>query len=264
MHLNIADKTVVVTGGGSNIGRSISLAFAAEGAKIVIADIDAAQAEKVAKEAIKKGAQGAIAHRTDITSIESVADMITRTKNEFGPVDILVNNVGWTIEGLFIEQERSQWEKEIQINLWGMINCTRSVLDDMIQRKSGVVVSMGSDAARMGEFREGVYAACKAGVVALTKTLAREYGKHGIRFNVVCPGTTMPDNDEEISDLSMWAQGQKRWNTPEMRERIAKVYPLRRIARPGEVAPVVVFLASDGASFITGQTISASGGYTMI
>jgi 2-hydroxycyclohexanecarboxyl-CoA dehydrogenase len=264
MNLNIAGKTVVITGGGSNIGRSISLAFAAEGAKIVIADIDQSQGEKVAKEALAAGAQGAIAHQTDITSITSVTDMVARAKEEFGPVDILVNNVGWTIEGLFIEQNRSQWEKEIQINLWGMINCTRSVLDDMIARKSGVIVSMGSDAARMGEFREGVYAACKAGVVALTKTLAREYGKHGIRLNVVCPGTTMPDSDEEISDLSMWAQGQKRWNTPEMRERIAKIYPLRRIARPGEVAPVVVFLASDGASFITGQTISASGGYTMM
>jgi 2-hydroxycyclohexanecarboxyl-CoA dehydrogenase len=264
MELDIRSKTVVVTGGGSNIGRSICLAFAAEGAKLVIADIDQAQGEKVANEARAAGAEGAIAHRTDITNIDSVTKMVDRARSEFGPIDILVNNVGWTIEGLFIEQDRAQWEKEIQINLWGMINCTRTVLDDMIARRSGIVISMGSDAARMGEFREGVYAACKAGVVALTKTLAREYGKYGIRFNVVCPGTTMPDSDDEISEGSMWAQGQKRWNTPEMRERIAKVYPLRRIARPGEVAPVVVFLASAGASFITGQTISASGGYTMI
>ena len=264
MDLNIKGKTVVVTGGGSNIGRSIVLEFAREGANIVIADIDVGQAEKVAKEAMAAGAQGCVAQKTDITDIDSVTAMVERAKKEFGPVDILVNNVGWTIEGLFIEQDRKQWEKEIQINLWGMINCTRTVLDDMIARKSGAVISMGSDAARMGEFKEGVYAACKAGVVALTKTLAREYGKHNIRFNVVCPGTTMPDSDEEISDGSMWAQGQRRWNNPEMRERIAKNYPLRRIARPGEVAPVVVFLASDGASFITGQTISASGGYTMM
>src|SRR5690606_6753659 len=157
------------------------LEFAKEGAKIVIADIDEGQAGKVAKEALKAGAQGCVAHRTDITDIDSVTAMVERAKKEFGPVDILVNNVGWTIEGLFIEQDRKQWEKEIQINLWGMMNCTRTVLDDMIERKSGVVVSMGSDAARMGEFREGVYAACKAGVIALTKTLAREYGKHGIR-----------------------------------------------------------------------------------
>lgn len=264
MKLNIEGKTVVITGGGSNIGRSISLAFAEEKAKIVIADIDQDQGEKVAREALTAGAQGAIAHRTDVSDNQSVLAMVERAKKEFGPVDILINNVGWTIEGLFVEQDRAQWEKEIQINLWGMINCTRAVLDDMIARKSGAVVSMGSDAGRMGEFREGVYAACKGGVMALTKTLAREYGKHGLRFNVVCPGTTMPDSDEEISDRSMWAQGQRRWNTPEMRERIAKVYPLRRIARPGEVANVVVFLASDAASFVTGQTVSASGGYTMM
>ncbi len=264
MDLGLGNKTVVVTGGGSNIGRSIVHEFAKQGARIVIADIDGEQGEKVSKEAVALGAGGAFACRTDVSSIDSVTAMLDRTKQAFGPVDILVNNVGWTVEGLFIEQDRSQWEKEIQINLWGMINCTRSVLDDMIDRKSGVVVSIGSDAARMGEYREGVYAACKAGVVALSKTLAREYGKYNVRFNVVCPGTTMPDSDEEISDGSMWAQGQKRWNTPEMRQRIAKAYPLRRIARPGEIAPVVVFLASDGASFVTGQTISASGGYTMI
>ncbi len=264
MNLNIEGKTVVVTGGGSNIGRSIVLAFAKEGTKVVIADIDRAQAEKVAKEALKAGAAACIAQHTDITDLNSVTAMVERAKKEFGPVDILVNNVGWTVEGLFIEQDRKQWEKEIQINLWGMINCTRAVLDDMIDRRTGIVVSMGSDAARMGEFKAGVYAACKAGVIALTKTLAREYGKYGIRFNVVCPGTTMPDSDDEISDGSMWAQGQRRWNNPEMHARIAKNYPLRRIARPGEVAPVVVFLASDGASYITGQTISASGGYTMM
>lgn len=264
MNLNIAGKTVVVTGGGSNIGRSIVLAFAAEAANIIIADIDEKQAQKVAKEALAAGAKGAIAHKTDVSNNDSVLAMVARAKAEFGPVDILVNNVGWTVEGLFIEQERSQWEKEINVNLWGMMNCTRAVLDDMIERRSGVIISMGSDAARMGEFREGVYAACKAGIIALSKTLAREYGKYNIRLNVVCPGTTMPDSDEEISDLSMWAQGQRRWNNPEMRARIAKVYPLRRIARPGEVAPVVVFLASDGASFITGQTVSASGGYTMM
>ena len=264
MDLNLAGKSVIITGGGSNIGRSISLAFAVEGCNVVIADIDQAQGEKVATQAKQSGAKKAIAVRTDITKIDDVTALVEKTKSEFGHVDVLVNNVGWTIEGLFVEQPREQWEREIQINLWGMINCTRAVLDGMIERKSGVVVSMGSDAGRMGEFREGVYAACKAGVMALTKTLARENGKYGLRFNVVCPGTTMPDSDEDVSPLSMWMGGQRRWNNPEMRERIAKVYPLRRIARPGEVASAVVFLASDAASFITGQTISASGGYTMI
>ena len=141
-----------------------------------------------------------------------------------------------------------------------MINCTRAVLDGMIARKGGSVVSLGSDAGSMGEFREGVYGACKAGVIALSKSIAREVGKFGIRLNVVCPGMTMPKSDDEIGELSMWnAQENRAWRTPDMQARIAKAYPLRRVATPEDVTGAVVFLASDAASFITGQTVSVSG-----
>jgi 2-hydroxycyclohexanecarboxyl-CoA dehydrogenase len=191
--------------------------------------------------------------------------MVQQTLDTFGHLDVLVNNVGWTVERLFIEKPRSEWEREIQLNLWSGINCTRAVLDSMIAQKKGAIVSIGSDAGRMGEFREAVYAACKGGVIALTKTVAREVGKYGIRLNVVCPGTTMPSDAEEIGATSMWAGSfGGGWNTPEMRERIAKAYPLRRIGQPDDVANAVVFLASDAASFITGQTLSVSGGYTMM
>jgi 2-hydroxycyclohexanecarboxyl-CoA dehydrogenase len=191
--------------------------------------------------------------------------MVRDVESRLGGIDVLVNNVGWTMDRLFVEKTREEWEKEIQLNLWGMINCTRAVLDGMIARKAGAIVSLGSDAGRIGEFREGVYAACKAGVIALSKTLAREHGRHGIRLNVVCPGMTMPESDDEISGLSMWAQETNRqFSTPEMKARIAKAYPLRRIGRPEDVAAAVVFLASDSASFITGQTLSVSGGYTML
>jgi 2-hydroxycyclohexanecarboxyl-CoA dehydrogenase len=139
------------------------------------------------------------------------------------------------------------------------------VLDGMVARRAGAIVSLGSDAGRIGEFREGVYGACKAGVIALSKTLAREVGRHGIRLNVVCPGMTMPDSDEDIGGLSMWAsETNKAFATDEMRARIAKAYPLRRLGRPEDVAPAVLFLASDAAGFITGQTLSVSGGYTMM
>lgn len=264
MDLNIAGKSVIITGGGSNIGRATVLAFAAEGAKIAIADIDPVQAEKVAEEARKAGAQSVLVQKCDISKNDEVLALVARVAAEHGDCDVLVNNVGWTVIGLFIDQTREQWQKEIDINLWGMINCTRAVLDKMIERKSGVVVSLGSDAGKMGEHKEGVYAACKAGVAALTKTLAREYGKYNLRFNVVNPGTTMPNSDEDASPQSMWRQGQSPWRTEEMRAKVAKAYPLRRIATPEEVASVVLFLASDGASFMTGQNISASGGYTMM
>jgi 2-hydroxycyclohexanecarboxyl-CoA dehydrogenase len=202
---------------------------------------------------------------TDVTSWPSVQAMVRTAEERFGGVRVLVNNVGWTRDALFVEKTREEWDKEIQLNLWGMINCTRAVLDGMIARRAGAIVSLGSDAGRIGEFREGVYGACKAGVIALSKSIAREVGKHGIRLNVVCPGMTMPAGDEEVGGLSMWAQTENRaWMTDEMRARIAKVYPLRRVARPEDITGAVLFLASDAAGFITGQTISVSGGYTMM
>jgi 2-hydroxycyclohexanecarboxyl-CoA dehydrogenase len=265
MELNLKGKSVVVTGGGSNIGRAIVLAFAREGSHLTIAEIDETQGTKVAMDASGAGAASAVAVRTDVTKWDSVLAMVREVEARLGRVDVLVNNVGWTLDRLFIEKTRDEWEKEIQLNLWGMINCTRAVLDGMIARKSGAIVSLGSDAGRIGEFREGVYGACKAGVIALSKTLAREVGRHGIRLNVVCPGMTMPDSDEEIGDLSMWASDANRqWRTDEMKARMAKVYPLRRIGRPEDVTGAIVFLASDAAGFVTGQTLSVSGGYTMM
>jgi 2-hydroxycyclohexanecarboxyl-CoA dehydrogenase len=265
MELNLAGKSVIVTGGGSNIGRAIGLAFAREGAHLTVAEIDEGQGRKAVAEAKSLGAASAALVATDVTRWESVQAMVREVEGRVGRVDVLVNNVGWTYDRLFVEKERTEWEREIQLNLWGMINCTRAVLDGMIARKAGAIVSMGSDAGRMGEFREAVYGACKAGVIALTKSLAREVGRHGIRLNVVCPGMTIPASEEDIGERSMWAADVNRaFSTPEMQARIAKAYPLRRVGKPEDVAPAVLFLASDAASFITGQTLSVSGGYTMM
>jgi len=265
MNLNLEGKSVVVTGGGSNIGRAISLAFAREGAHLTVAEIDEGQGGKVVAEARGLGAASATLVPTDVTRWASVQAMVREVEGRAGRVDVLVNNVGWTYDRLFVEKERTEWEREIQLNLWGMINCTRAVLDGMIARKGGVIVSMGSDAGRMGEFREAVYGACKAGVIALSKSLAREVGRHGIRLNVVCPGMPIPATEEDFGGLSMWAADANRtFSTPEMQARIAKAYPLRRVGKPEDVAPTVVFLASDAAAFITGQTVSVSGGYTMM
>lgn len=265
MDLGLGGKSVIVTGGGSNIGRAITLGFAREGARVAIAEIDEGQAKKVAAEVERLGAE-ALVVRTDVTRWAEVQGMVRTVEERFGQVDVLVNNVGWTRDALFVEKTREEWEKEINLNLWAMIHCTRAVLDGMIARRRGAIVSLGSDAGRIGEFREGVYAACKAGIIALSKSIAREVGKFGIRLNVVCPGMTMPASDDEIGTLSMWrAEENRAWMTEEMKARIARAYPLRRVGRPEDVVGAVLFLASDlAAGFVTGQTLSVSGGYTMI
>jgi 2-hydroxycyclohexanecarboxyl-CoA dehydrogenase len=264
MDLGLANRSVIVTGSGSNIGRAIALAFAKEGAKVAVVDIDAIRCEKVGEEARTAGASAILAVRTDVTDWPDVQRMIRRVETQWGQVDVLVNNVGWTHDRLFMDKPRDEWEKEIQLNLWSNINCTRAVLDGMLERSAGSIVNIGSDAGRMGEFREAVYGATKAGVIALAKSLSREIGPKGVRFNTVCPGTTMPDSDDEIGENSIWAKDMRDWNTPAMRERIAKAYPLRRIGRPEDIANAVLFMASDVSSFITGQTLSVSGGYTMM
>lgn len=261
MELNLAGKMVIVTGGASHIGRSITLAFAKEGSNVVIADIDEAQGQKVAKEANALGGK-AMVIETDVADVDSVAAMVKKALEEFGKIDVLVNDAGWGRDRLFVEKPRSEWEKEVNINFWGVINCTRAVLDNMVERKYGKVISIGSDAGRMGEYREAVYAGCKGGVIAMYKALARELGRHNINFNVVCPGLTVPEDAESLGDKSMW-KGQTVF-TPEAQEKAIKAYPLRRLGKPEDIANAVVFLASDAASFITGQTLSVSGGYTMM
>ena len=175
---------------------------------------------------------------------------------------MLVNNVGWSVDRLFMEKPLDVLVKEVDLNLWSPINCVRAVLPHMIERQSGCVVSISSDAGRMGEYREAVYSACKAGVIALNKSLARETGRYGIRLNTVCPGLTVPE-PEEMSAESMWHEMRDIF-TDETLERVKRAYPLRRLGTAQEVANAVVFLASDAAGFITGQTLSVSGGYTMM
>jgi 2-hydroxycyclohexanecarboxyl-CoA dehydrogenase len=265
MDLKLAGKSVIVTGAGSNIGRAIALAFAQERAHVTLAEIDEAQGHKVAGEAAQQGAASATVVRTDVTDWASVQALVREVEARRGAVDVLVNNAGGTVDALFVDKAREEWEREVQLNLWGTINCTRAVLDGMIERRAGSIVSLGSDAGRVGQFGEAVYGACKAGVIALSKSLATEVGKYGIRLNVVCPGMTMPDDDAEISSRSMWtAAPNRRWMTDEIRARIAKNYPLRRIGRAVDVANAVLYLASDASSFVTGQTLSVSGGYSMV
>jgi len=262
MDLGLAGKAVIVTGGANNIGRGIALGFAAEGARVLIADIDENRARQVAGEAGgKTAAQG-----TDVSSWESTQAMAARAVELYGRIDVLVNCAGGTIDRLFLEKPREEWEREVAINFWGFINCSRAVLDQMVEQRSGAVVSISSDAGRMGEWRETVYSGTKAGIIAMSKSLAREVGSKGIRFNVVCPGFIPGRKDAggDFGEGSMWSGKQGEQFSDELLEKIAKSYPLRRLGRPDDIAPAVMFLASDAASYITGQTLSVSGGYTMM
>jgi 2-hydroxycyclohexanecarboxyl-CoA dehydrogenase len=264
MELGLAGKNVIITGGGSNIGRAIVHAFAAEGSNIAIAELVPEQGEKVAAEVagMNTGSRVKVIP-TDVTDHQQVDTMVAQAIDELGHIDVLVNNVGWTIDRLFLDKPREEYEKEVRVNLWGAINCIHAVLPHLIERQSGAIISISSDAGRMGEYREAVYSACKAGVIALSKAIARETGRHGLRLNVVCPGLIVPPREESISPESMWNQMREIF-TDEVLERVERSYILRRMGTAKEIANAVVFLASDAASFITGQTLSVSGGYTMI
>ena len=264
MELGLKGKNVLITGGGSNIGRAIVHAFATEGSNITIAELAPEQGEKVAAEVVAMNTGSRVkVLPADVANHEQVDAMVAQSIEEFGSIDVLVNNVGWTVDRLFLDKPREEYEKEVQVNLWGAINCIHAVLPHMIERQSGAVVSISSDAGRMGEYREAVYSACKARVIALSKAIARETGRYGLRFNIVCPGLIVPPLDEAISSESMWNQMRDIF-TDDVLERVERNYILRRMGTAAEIANAVVFLASDAASYITGQTLSVSGGYTMI
>jgi 2-hydroxycyclohexanecarboxyl-CoA dehydrogenase len=259
--LGLRDRAVIVTGGASNIGRGLVLGFAAEGARVLIADIDGERAAATAAEAEPWGAVSAV--HTDVTSWDSARAMAAHALDVMGGIDVLVNCAGWTVDRLFVEKPRSEWEKEIAIDMWGFINCTRAVLDHMIERRAGRIVSISSDAGRIGEWREAVYSGAKAGVIAMSKAIAREVGRYGITLNVVCPGF-VPGRPESSGVESVWAGDQGAQFSPDVLEKVARSYPLRRLGTPEDVAPAVLFLASDRASYITGQTLSVNGGYSML
>jgi len=270
MDLGLAGKSVIITGGGSNIGRGITLGFAREGSNILLADIDEPQGQKVAKQVEALGAK-IIFVKTDISQNDQVEAIVKEGLDKFGQIDVLVNNVGWNGGSPFMERSREQNEKEVAINLWGPVNCIRSVLPHMIERRYGAIVSIGSDAGRVGESLSSIYSACKGGIIALSKSIARELGRrYGIRLNVVCPGLTLPGDppghyqpgSEEVGEKSVWSYP---WYSEEkIQQIIAKAYPLGKIGSPEDIANAVLFLSSDRAGHITGQTLSVSGGYTMI
>lgn len=240
-------KVAVVTGAGQGIGRAIAEKLAAEGAAVAVTDVN----EDTAAETAKAIGGRAVSVHCDVTSRESVAAMVERVRGEFGRIDVLVNNAGWDKVGPFLESDPADWDPIIQINLYGVLNTCRAVLPVMAEQGAGTVVNMGSDAGRVGSSGEAVYSAAKGGIIAFTKTIAREMARYRVTVNCVCPGPT---------DTALFASVAA---DPKLREALTRAIPLRRIGRPTDMANAVAFLASDEAAFVTGQTLSVSGGLTM-
>ncbi|MEM1538134.1 MAG: glucose 1-dehydrogenase [Candidatus Nezhaarchaeales archaeon] len=240
-------KVVIVTGAGSGIGREIAISFGREGANVVVNDVNLEAAEKVVKEVEAAGGK-ALPVKADVSKSNEVREMVGKAADTFGRIDVLVNNAAWWPVKFFMEQTEEEWDRQIKIIYYGTLYCTRAVLDYMVKQKSGVIINVISDAGRIGEPTLSVYSGAKAAVNMFSKALAKEVARYGVRVNCVSPALVeTPGSKSFIERVG--------------KERLVKAYPLGRLGLPADVANVVLFLASDEASYITGQTLSVNGGY---
>jgi 2-hydroxycyclohexanecarboxyl-CoA dehydrogenase len=253
--MDLQDKSALVAGGGGGIGRAVALALARAGAKVAIADIAKDNAEKVKFEVQSLGVR-AMACPVDLTKKIEVDRIVAGVIDRFGEIDILVNCQGWDRLEPFVESSEETWEKLLAINFKSVLYTARAVLPNMISRSFGKVVNISSDAGRVGSSWEAVYAGAKGAVIAFSKTIAREVARYKINVNVVCPGLTETPLLQAVRTQSE--------QTAKIIDAVTKATPFRRPAQPEEVAEAVLFLTSPAANFITGQTLSVSGGLTMV
>jgi 2-hydroxycyclohexanecarboxyl-CoA dehydrogenase len=253
--MKLKGKTALVTGGGRGIGRAIALALAREGADVSVLDILPDNAEGVRKEIETLGVKG-LGLTADLTRRPEVNRAVEDTIARFGRLDILVNNAGWDKMELFLDSEEETWNNVIAINFKSVLYVCKAALPHMVERGTGKVINIASDAGRVGSTGEAVYAGTKGAVIAFSKTLAREMARYRITVNVVCPGLTETPLLQSIRDQSA--------RTAKVIEAVTRAIPLGRVGQPEEIAEAVLFLASPAADFITGQTLSVSGGLTMV
>lgn len=280
MELGLEGNVAIVTGAGQGIGEQIAKSLSREGVKVVINDLVMESAERVAN-AIKAAGGEALAIKADITDWDDVDRMVKQTVSVFGGINILVNNAGVPVQSAegdpiaqvgFKSSDRSVWTKFIAVNLYGTMNCTKAVLDFMIKQKQGKIISIISDAGRVGEPFETAYSASKAGVIGFTKALAKEVGRYCINANCISLAATETPRREERRKALMVADGMSPEQADEEIKRrkgiIMRMYPLGRglgrIGLPSDAANAVVFFASDAAAWITGQVLSVNGGYSMV
>jgi 2-hydroxycyclohexanecarboxyl-CoA dehydrogenase len=248
----LAGKVAIVTGAANGIGLAIATRLAAEGAKVGLADIQIEAAERAAAKIRESGA-GAIAVKLDVSRLDQAVVAADQVERELGPIDILVNNAGWDVVRPFVETDPELWDKLIAINYRGPLNCCKAIAPRMQSRAGGKIVSISSDAARVGSTGEAVYAGCKAAIIGFSKTLARELARYRINVNVVCPGPT------ETALLKDAMAGREK-----VLEAMARGIPFRRLGQPEDLAGAVAFFASSDSDFVTGQVLSVSGGLTMV
>jgi len=273
MDLKLKGKVGIVTGSGRGIGRGIVMTLAAEGARMAVNDYYLDRAEAVSKE-IKEAGGEAIAVQADITKAEQVEQMVKKVVDQWGKVDILVNNAGipagvlesnpLSLMRTFMESERAEWDRLIQLDFMGTLNCCKAVLGRMAPQKYGKIINIISDAGRVGEPRQAVYSGVKAGMVGFSKALAKEVAQFKINVNCVAPSATGQTFTSQLT-------GSDNPRTDEQKERlnkVMKVYPLARsmgrLGLPSDLANAVAFLASDVSEWVTGQVLSVNGGYCMV
>jgi 2-hydroxycyclohexanecarboxyl-CoA dehydrogenase len=240
-------KVVLVTGAGRGMGKAIAERLAAEGARVAVTDVDEKSALSTAADL-----DGAAGFRLDITDADKVTRRVDEIVAALGPIDALVNNAGWDRLAPFLDTDEDLWDRLIDINLRGPIRMTKSVLPQMVERQTGRIVNIASDAGRVGSSGEAVYSACKAGIIGFGKTVAREVARYGVTVNAICPGPTDTALLEEVAQAN-----------EKVIESLRRAIPMRRIGLPEDIASAVAFMVSDDAGFITGQTLSVSGGLTM-
>ena len=250
----MTERVAVVTGGGRGIGREICQALAADGRVVAAADLRVGEAGETV-EAINAAGGRAIAVQMDVTDHDSVVAGLDRVVDELGPVEILVNCAGWDELKPFLETDEEFWDHIVDLNYKSVLRTTHRCLPSMIEAGFGRIVNIGSDAGRVGSMLEAVYSGAKGGVIAFTKTIAREVARNGITANTVCPGPTATPLLDEIVDASD--------NGEKVIGAMARAVPMKRLGQPAEVASAVAYLASEDAGFVTGQTLSVSGGLTM-